>query len=102
LFPEGGAGSNLYFVADGVVELRHEKYGLRLLHSAGSVVAGAAVLGRDVQNYAASTVTPTVLLRIRDEDFFDLAEEHFGLTRAALAYLVGEREPLLKLSPPRD
>ena len=100
LFEQGGEKDTLYVVGAGTVELVHEARGVVSSYGPGSLLGGAAALAGELGAYSAHAIEPSTLLRIRDEDFFDQAEEHPDLGRAALSYLMLEREPLLLLRPP--
>lgn len=96
LFEKGTHEEHWYVVARGSVELTSGE-DFQLLHSAGDLVGGAAALSHALPAYAARAVTDAVVLRFSEQDFYDQAEEHPGLTRGTLAFLVSELEPLLEL-----
>jgi len=100
LFEPGGESSALYIVGSGSIELAHAERRVVQRQGPGALLGGPAALAAQLGAYAARAVEPSTLLRIRDEDYFDQAEEHPELGRATLAYLMLEREPLLKLRPP--
>jgi CRP-like cAMP-binding protein len=100
LFGYAEEKSTLYIVASGSVELEHETESIVSRYGPGSLLGGAAALAAELGVYRARALEPAALLRIRDEDFFDQAEEHPDLNRTALAYLMLEREPLMLLQPP--
>jgi hypothetical protein len=43
--------------------------------------------------------TSAILLRIREEDYYDQSDEHPELTRAATAYLAIEFEKMMDVKP---
>jgi CRP-like cAMP-binding protein len=100
VFEAGTVSDVLYVVAYGAVELSRAAPSLHVVHAAGDVLGGAAALCRELSPYSARALRPSVVLKIRDEDYFDQAEEHPELIRAALAYLVAELEPLFRIQPP--
>jgi CRP-like cAMP-binding protein len=100
LFEAGQESDTLFIVASGVVELTHAS-GVVARFGPGCLLGGAAALCAELGAYSARAIEPATLLRIRDEDYFDQAEEHADLGRAALAYIMLEREPLMRLQPPR-
>jgi CRP-like cAMP-binding protein len=101
LFDKGGGGNTLYLLVHGAVELSREMPTLSVFHNAGSVIGGPPALARALSEYRARALTPSLVLRISDEDYYDQAEAHPELIRAALAYLLTAREALLNVQPPR-
>jgi hypothetical protein len=63
------------------------------------LIGGPPALARELAPYRARCLVPSVLLRISAEDYYDQAETHPELIRAALAYLLSEREALLEARP---
>jgi CRP-like cAMP-binding protein len=57
-----------------------------------SVVGGSAALGDAERFYTARALSDSVLLRIREEDFFDVMEDHFDLARSVLAFMAEQRD----------
>jgi CRP-like cAMP-binding protein len=96
LFDVAAAEDNLYTVVRGTIELTGAD-GFRYLHQRGDLVGGPAALCHALPSYAARAATDAVVLRIAEQDFYDQAEEHGGITRGTLKYLVSELEPLLQL-----
>lgn len=99
VFRQGEAGPTLYVVVSGVIELcfpslREARVG------PFSVLSAAAALSGQLGQYSARAATPSILLEIPVEEYYDQSEEHPELTRAAMAYLASERERLLDLVPP--
>jgi CRP-like cAMP-binding protein len=101
LFDVGSDASTLYLLVHGAVELSRQDPPLTVIHGPGSLIGGPPALARALGEYSARALTPSVVLRISDEDYYDQAETHPELIRAALAYLLSAREALLKLKPPR-
>ncbi|HYO97303.1 MAG TPA: cyclic nucleotide-binding domain-containing protein [Polyangiaceae bacterium] len=99
LFAAGHAGEALYIVADGAIELEDEALHWRTLWGASELVGGAAALCRKLDACSAVARSPCVLLKVAEEDYSDQTDEHPELTRAALAYLVGERDALVRRFP---
>lgn len=118
VFAVGHAERTLYVVVEGLIELafldaeasvaapatpgQREPNSLRHVVRFGPlhVLAPAAAMCGQLGAYSARALEASVLLRIRDDDYYDQAEEHPDLIRAALAYLVTERERLMDLVPP--
>lgn len=96
LFETGTQEDQWYVVARGAVELRAGD-DFRLHHVAGDLVGGAAALSRALHGYSARAESDAVVLSISEQDFYDQAEEHPGLARGTLEYLVSELEPILDL-----
>lgn len=100
LFAFDAAGRALYAVASGVIRLTHRSGHLQRV-GPGRILAPAAALSGHLGQYAASAETSAVVLRIREEDYHDQSEEHFDLTRAAIAYMAAELERWMDVEPPR-
>jgi|GEM_PF-805420 len=118
VFATGHAERTLYVVVQGLVELSSPDVEAKLAAPAPlgqrehkprrhvvrfgalHVLAPAAAMCGQLGVYSARALEPSLLLRIRDEDYYDQAEEHPDLIRAALAYLATERERLMDLVPP--
>jgi CRP-like cAMP-binding protein len=96
---DDGAGT-LHLLVHGTVELTRQNPMLTVVQHGGSLLGGPAALARALNEYTARALTPSVVLRISDEDYYDQGETHPELIRAALAYLVSAREALMSLSPP--
>ena len=79
-------------VARGLVELERENPRLVARFGPASVVGGSAALGDAERFYSARALSDSVLLRIREEDFFDVMEDHFDLARSVLAFMAEQRD----------
>jgi CRP-like cAMP-binding protein len=101
LFDVGTQEEQWYVVARGAVELRAGDE-FRLHHAGGDLVGGAAALSRALGGYSARAESDAVVLSISEQDFYDQAEEHPGLARGTLEYLVSELEPILDLEDPTE
>jgi CRP-like cAMP-binding protein len=106
VFPAGHIERALFVVVTGLVELTGAESvsGPARVDRCGplSVVGAAAALAGQLGEYSARAVEPSTLLYIRDDDYYDQAEEHRELVQATLAYLAAESEALLDLVPPND
>jgi CRP-like cAMP-binding protein len=99
IFARAQAERALYAVASGVVTLRAAND--RVVHVGPQRFLGAAsALCGHLGDFSAHAETPVIVLRIREEDYYDQSDEHPELTRAALAYLATEVEELMDLEPP--
>jgi CRP-like cAMP-binding protein len=87
--------ASLVVVACGLVQIRREDPRLEARFGAGSIVGGYASIGRDAHQYDSTALAPTVALRVRKDDFFDLLEDHSEVTRSVLAFMAIERERIL-------
>lgn len=94
LFREGHEHSNLYIVVSGSIELRQAP-DFRSVHGPGDLVGGAGALCRDLFEASAVATSDASVLRIPEQEYYDRAEEHGGITRGALAYIVSELEARL-------
>jgi CRP-like cAMP-binding protein len=99
LFGVGEVQRTQYVVARGLIELRR---GQEFVARCGplTLVGAAAALSDQLGAYSATALSASLVLRIRAEDYYDQAEEHPELTRAALAYLAIERERMMDVDPP--
>ncbi len=57
----------------------------------GSVVGSIAAFGGREADYQARTTSPSLLLSVYKDDFFDVMEDHAELARAVLAFAAAER-----------
>jgi CRP-like cAMP-binding protein len=101
LFAHGHAERALFAVASGVIALR---WGAERLTRVGPLrlLAPAAALAGHLGEYSAHAETAAIVLRIREEEYYDQSDEHPDLTRGAMAYLAIEQEKLMDLRPPND
>lgn len=96
LFKAGEVTGVFFVVARGVIELEREQPPRRYRFGAGSIVGGSAAFGDFERLYTARALSDTVLLRVREEDFFDVMEDHFDLARSVLGYIAQEREQVVE------
>jgi len=61
-------------------------------YGSASLLGGAPSFGDALARQSARALTPAVVLRLREEDFYDVMEDHFDLARSALSYLASENE----------
>lgn len=97
LFEIGNDGEDFFIVAAGLIQLVHGS-GLRFTHDAGDVVGGPAAFCNALPSYAAVATTPSIVLCIPQQEFYDQAEEHGRLVRGTLAFLASELEALQAVS----
>ena len=96
LFERGEARAVLYVLVAGCLELEyadgeHQRFG------GASLLAGGAAFGAALSRQTARALTPAVVLRIREEDFYDVMEDHFELARSVMSYQASEHERWLEL-----
>jgi hypothetical protein len=65
-----------------------------------SFLAPAASLCGRLGDFSATAESAVLILRIREEDYYDQSDEHPELTRAAMANLATELEKMMDLKPP--
>jgi CRP-like cAMP-binding protein len=99
IFARGQAERALYAVASGVVLLRAESERVLRVGPQRFLAAAASLCGR-LGDFSATAETSAILLRIREEDYYDQSDEHPELTRAATAYLALEIEKMMDVNPP--
>lgn len=90
VFRRGEAAGRFHLVAQGVVEASREAPALVARFGPGDLVCGYGALGSADDQYVASARTPAVVLAFSEEDFFDVMEEHFDLTRSVLAGIASD------------
>jgi CRP-like cAMP-binding protein len=95
LFERGEARAVLFVVVAGCLELERAD-GQRERFGAASLLGGGAAFGDALVRQSARALTSAVVLRIREEDFYDVMEDHFELARSLLAYLASEQERRLE------
>jgi len=95
LFELGEAKHVFFVVVAGSIELERPGLGRACFRSASLLGGGAAFAGTLARQRARAT-TPAVVLRLREEDFYDVMEDHFELARSILGYLAGEHERRLE------
>lgn len=96
LFRPGSFRDLCFVVARGVVRLERETPRVLARFGAPSLVGGVFAIGPGDEHYTATAETAAVVLKLREEDFFDVMELHFDLTRSVLADLARERDRLLQ------
>lgn len=99
LFARGQAEQALYAIARGVVVLRTDSGRVVRVGPQCFLAPEASLSGR-LGDLSAQAETACSVLRIRLEDYYDQADEHPDLTRAAMAALALEVERLMDLKPP--
>ncbi|MCK6550478.1 cyclic nucleotide-binding domain-containing protein, partial [Myxococcota bacterium] len=81
-----GREAALVVVARGAVELSREHPPLVARFGAGMIAGGIAMLGNDDPRLSIRPLVRSILLRLREEDYFDVMEENFDLARALWAH----------------
>ena len=95
LFQAGAARDRFFVVVDGSVAAHRRDPEARRLYARGEIVTGPAALSDRARHWTAEARTPTRLLAIPLEAWFDLMEEHFELAGATMGTLAVERERIL-------
>ncbi|MEJ7729911.1 MAG: cyclic nucleotide-binding domain-containing protein [Polyangiaceae bacterium] len=95
IFSEGETPGATYFVARGRVELVSARLEVPVVYTAGSVVGGYAALAEGPRSVSARALDRSTLLVLRNEELYDLLEDHFELARSLIAYMAGERSRVL-------
>lgn len=95
LFQPGDARGVLFVVAAGCLELTRADGGQERYASA-SLLGGGAALCAALVRQSARSLSPAVVLRIREEDLHDVMEDHFELARSIMRYLSTEHEEALE------
>jgi CRP-like cAMP-binding protein len=84
----------MFMIAHGEMEVTYDTSKVKERFGAGEMVGGATAFVEGAA-FAASATRPTLLLKVLAEDWFDVMEEHFDLTRSIVSALVLEREELM-------
>jgi CRP-like cAMP-binding protein len=106
LFERGEARGVLFVVVAGCLELQGSELGApqaggaRHRYGSASLLGGGPAFGDALTRHGARALTPAVVLRIREEDFYDVMEDHFDLARSVLSYLAFENERRLSEAEP--
>jgi CRP-like cAMP-binding protein len=66
--------------------------GGRHRYGSASLLGGGPSFADALARQSARALTPAVVLRVREEDFYDVMEDHFDLARSALSFLASENE----------
>jgi CRP-like cAMP-binding protein len=96
LFEVGAARGVLYVVVAGQIDVQGSDAPVHARFGEASLLAAGAAFGDALSRMRAWAVTDAVLLRIREEDFYDVMEDHFELARSVLGYLSAENERRLE------
>jgi CRP-like cAMP-binding protein len=99
LFERGAMKDKLVVVASGEVEASRSAPELVARFGRGGLVCGPGAFG-DGAAYEVRATASTRALSVSLEDFVDVMEEHFGLTRSAMMAMAEEREMLLDRGVP--
>jgi CRP-like cAMP-binding protein len=97
VFEGADAVGAYYVVAAGEVQAtRAGSEPMSARFGAFTLVCAAASMAGELGLYSARATAPTIVMRLRTEDIFEVMEEHFDLVRATFMMLSGERERLLE------
>ena len=95
VFSEGEPPGATYFVARGRVELVSARLEVPVVYTAGALVGGYAALAEGPRLVSARALDRSTLLVLRNEELYDLLEDHFELARSLIAYMASERSRIL-------
>jgi CRP-like cAMP-binding protein len=98
---QSGASGALFIVSSGRVEYERTDVPVCARFAPGTIVAGVSGIG-DPADSRVRALVPSVLLRLRVEDLFDVMEDHFDLVRSMLAHGSSERERLMAVRAARE
>jgi CRP-like cAMP-binding protein len=99
IFARGDAERALYAVASGVVVLTPPSHRFVRIGPRRFLSPSASLCGR-LGDFSAHAESSVLILRIREEDYYDQSDEHPELTRAAMAHMATELEKMMDLKPP--
>jgi CRP-like cAMP-binding protein len=110
LFERGEARGVLFVIVAGCLELESSSSsggtpypeathpeathpgGARQRYGSASLLGGGPSFADALARRSARALTPAVVLRVREEDFYDVMEDHFDLARSVLSFLASENE----------
>jgi CRP-like cAMP-binding protein len=95
LFRSGEVRGVFFVIARGLIELERSQPPGKARFGPASIVGGSSAFGDMERFYTARAVRASVLLRIREDDFFDVMEDHFDLARSVMAYMSAQREQVM-------
>jgi hypothetical protein len=101
VFRRGQPSRALYVLLTGRVRVTCDAPRVEAMFEPIRLIAGLAAVGYEEHFYDAVAVTAVTALALPKEELFDVMEDHFGLTRAILAYTSQERERVMKLRQSR-
>jgi len=84
----------MFAIAHGEMEVTYDSSMAKERFATGEMLAGANAFVEKAA-FSASATRPSLLLKVAAEDWFDVMEEHFDLTRSIIGSLVLEREALM-------
>ncbi len=82
----GQEADGFVIVASGAIRLDNQS-GDSAIYRAGTVAGMAESLSRNYRRFSATTLEPTVALRVQIESFMDILEDHFDLSLDVLSTL---------------
>jgi CRP-like cAMP-binding protein len=91
LFRVGEVSGVFFVVARGCVELERSAPPGSARFGPAAIVGGIPALGDAERIYSARAAEDSVLLCLRESDFFDVMEDHFELARSVLAFIADQR-----------
>ncbi len=86
IWSEGQAANSLILVASGALRL-DDTSGGSAIYRAGTAAGMAESLSRYSRRFSATSITPSVALRIQVESFMDILEDHFDLSLDVMSTL---------------
>ena len=85
----------LHVVAAGLVEIERDDPPIRAAFGRRTLIDSYGALRFGEAAYDVRALAPSTVLTLRDEDFFDVMEDHFDLSLACFAALARDRERVL-------
>lgn len=94
---QGDPRAGIEVVAQGELSLRRDETEGAGWFAPGSVVGSLGVVAKDEHDSTLHAQSDSVVLEIRQDDLFEVMEDHFDLARAVFAYMARERGRLMRL-----
>jgi CRP-like cAMP-binding protein len=96
VFEPGAKKDRVLLVLSGEVEAARSDPTVRRRFGPGTTLLGAAAFGDNATPWGAIAITAVRVLCVRNDDFFNLIEEHFDMLRSTLGAMAVQRDNMLE------
>lgn len=87
--------NRVYVVGAGTCEMRREKPELVARFGPNTMVGGLSLFGLEKSDFTLTTLEPSLVFHISQDDWFELMDDHFELARSVFLRMGGERQVLM-------
>lgn len=91
LLAVGERPQGIYLVGAGMLSAERKEPELRAQFAPGSLAVGLSFLGVESSDITLFAEWDALVLSVAEDDFFDIADDHFDLMRAVFSYMARER-----------